>query len=518
MTGYGDEQALVVQDVAGGQALEVFRGEVFSESPPTWSPRWSRDGARILVVAGGTADVGWAAYAVPRLGGTPRRLSLDPIEEPVWSADGTRVAGLSEGSQHIHVTDTVQGDTTAIPLAEEFPFKRGLDWSPSGDFFVVGAVDAEGQSVLWTVSVDGRAQSRIVRDVVEISSPRWSPDGDAIYYWRDDPESGGIWKIDVSARDGTALGPPRLLLAGVPVRPPLTVSADGTRLLYRRQQSQSNLWVMDLDVQGAAADVGTTRLTTGTLGDADPSVSPDGQRVAFSRGDGRTRDIFVVPIEGGQPQRITFLDAVSRSPAWSPDGREIAFGSTAGGTPQVWKVSGAGGTPTSFDDSAVSVGTFKVEWAPGSAILYHRPGHRNFGVLDPTTGALRPLIADDSVGWAFNPQYSPDGAQVAVYWNRPNRGVWLISLDDASEQLLYPLDRPNLLPLAWPADGLYAIDGASEPRRVTKLPATGGAPVALAPMPWNAGACDTVDGRRYVCSRGKGQSDVWLVENFDPDR
>jgi eukaryotic-like serine/threonine-protein kinase len=67
---------------------------------------------------------------------------------------------------------------------------------------------------------------------------------------------------------------------------------------------------------------------TSYLGDErEPSLSPDGNQVAFSwNGEkGDNRDIYVKQIGGQTPLRLTQDPAEDNYPAWSPDGSQIAF-------------------------------------------------------------------------------------------------------------------------------------------------------------------------------------------------
>jgi serine/threonine protein kinase len=70
-----------------------------------------------------------------------------------------------------------------------------------------------------------------------------------------------------------------------------------------------------------------TPLTTDPGFEGMPSLSPDGNRVAFSTGGPQIDnfDINVKQIGGGPPQRLTSDPAVDEFPAWSPDSRSIAF-------------------------------------------------------------------------------------------------------------------------------------------------------------------------------------------------
>src|SRR5215211_146063 len=60
--------------------------------------------------------------------------------------------------------------------------------------------------------------------------------------------------------------------------------------------------------------------------DAEPRWSPDGTQLAFvAKRDGDKRQLYVIPIAGGEARRLTELKEDVGEPAWSPDGSRIAF-------------------------------------------------------------------------------------------------------------------------------------------------------------------------------------------------
>ena len=359
----------------------------------------------------------------------------------------------------------------------------------------------------------------VVEDSVGLYSPRWSAHGEAIYYLRARDETRDLNKIKISAADGRAKGEPEILRTGLQAYG-ITLSRDNKKLSYTKHVAYANLWHVTRKGKGQAKKIETKKLTSGTFRSGSPRISPNGKKVAFTQ----QNNIFVMPIEGGQLEQLTFLKSDCSSPCWSPDGKELAFIYEN----KVWRVWSNGGTPGDFDNTKVS-SFMHMTWAPGRNILYQRPGNQNFHFLDPKTGEERALVANDSVGWIFSPRYSPDGKEVAMYWNRyianysETPSVWLISLKDSSQTLLC---KGLIVPIEWSADGkwIYGWNPIEKPIKLVRVPATGGSATTLVTLPFeevkfieSIGISMTPDGRSIVCAVAETQSDVWLMENFDPD-
>ena len=68
------------------------------------------------------------------------------------------------------------------------------------------------------------------------------------------------------------------------------------------------------------------RFTSGEKADADPRWSPDGTGLAFtSNRAGKTSQLYVMPVAGGEPRKLTSLKEDVTQAVWSPDGTRIAF-------------------------------------------------------------------------------------------------------------------------------------------------------------------------------------------------
>jgi len=95
---------------------------------------------------------------------------------------------------------------------------------------------------------------------------------------------------------------------------------------------------------------------------SDPQLSPDGKLVAFAvqrielYNNGRPRQIYLVPLNGGVPRPIGPLGANNERARWSPDSARIAFISDLGGSSQVWIMNADGSNPQKITSLSTEAG------------------------------------------------------------------------------------------------------------------------------------------------------------------
>ena len=107
-----------------------------------------------------------------------------------------------------------------------------------------------------------------------------------------------------------------------------TLSPDGRHAAYSVQEwsIQKNkptaaLWLTEV------ATARTRRLTAGTGSDTAAAWSPDGSRIAFvsKRGEDEAAALYVIPVDGGEAEKLVELPMGVAAPAWMPDGKGIVF-------------------------------------------------------------------------------------------------------------------------------------------------------------------------------------------------
>ncbi|OBV12396.1 S41 family peptidase [Erythrobacter dokdonensis] len=99
-------------------------------------------------------------------------------------------------------------------------------------------------------------------------------------------------------------------------------SARGDVLVFA---SEGDLWRTGRE--GGSA----VRLTNHAAEEAEAHISPDGTMVAFSASYDSERDVYVMPVAGGTPRRLTFEGGFVQTIGWTPDGRVIFASRLAGG-------------------------------------------------------------------------------------------------------------------------------------------------------------------------------------------
>ncbi|HTV13537.1 MAG TPA: PDZ domain-containing protein [Acidobacteriaceae bacterium] len=166
-----------------------------------------------------------------------------------------------------------------------------------------------------------------------------------------------------------------------------------------------------------------------------PSLSRD--KIAFVYAD----DIWTVPRDGGDAERLTSVASVTAGPYYSPDGSQIAYSTNQNGVVEVYVISADGGIPRriTWDPE----GNVAVGWTPnGKDVLFAsaRDSFSDFQQLYQVhadgTGSPTVLPLPTAV-WG---SISPDGATIAYVpveqwqqaWKHYRGGqttpVWLVNL------------------------------------------------------------------------------------------
>jgi dipeptidyl aminopeptidase/acylaminoacyl peptidase len=194
-----------------------------------------------------------------------------------------------------------------------------------------------------------------------------------------------------------------------------SVSGNGV-LVYHESSAESELKIFDRS--------GNVIFTPGTRAVySDPRFSPDGKSIAITVEDPRSgqSDIWVYPVSGGQPTRVTF-GPYDFWPVWSPDGKEIAYGVRENGKSSIRRRALDGRHPEEilFQNEAY-INSAAIDWSPDgkylSVDLESREGVYSIWIL-PLNGDRKPFQPPATPKMTvsqYDGRFSPDGRWLAYF-------------------------------------------------------------------------------------------------------
>ena len=315
---------------------------------------------------------------------------------------------------------------------------------------------------------------RLTNSPSQETSPAWSPDGSLIAFQRNTGPGSGFYVM--SALGGVE----RKIALAFFVRAhhrgrSLDWTSDGRFLIVTDRESfDEPFGIYKVDVQNGAK----TRLfapkppSTGVMALA---VSPDGAHVAFARlNDGHpdhTRafmDLYVTPLDGGTPRRLTFDDEFVIGMTWTPDSQEIVFGCFRSAKQSyewgstLWRVPYRGGEPRLVSSACLRAYSPTISRS-GNRLAYEErsrvQSHQWRQQISVRERSSSPPIKIPASGRTdFCPQISPDSSRLAMVSGRSGKAeIWVCSPDVTDEFQLTNLDVGTTAVPRWSPDGTRIV-------------------------------------------------------------
>ncbi|HLA41806.1 MAG TPA: hypothetical protein VJZ27_00125 [Aggregatilineales bacterium] len=219
-----------------------------------------------------------------------------------------------------------------------------------------------------------------------------------------------------------------------------------------------------------------------------PTLSPDGEHLAFVFTFKAPPTIYLAQLDGSQPRHLTTTAGYSIQPAWSPNGEWIAYSASSSGFYELYRIRADGSERQRMTRSFYS--EWHPAWSPdGQWIAFEsdRSGNREIFVIsadskveDTSGAALGELRSDDvfatdemstlrrsqqeiisgerltySPGYDWNPQWSPDGRWIAFVSDRDgNPEIYRMRVDGSDITRLTHDPGKDQMP-AWSPDGRW---------------------------------------------------------------
>jgi len=380
---------LFTVSATGGQARQLTTNAAY-DAYPIWSP----DGSQIAFASAreGSLDV----YVMSSMGGVPKRLTTH-------SANETPLAFLDNG--HVLFSSS-QMSTPQASLLSESVFPQVYSVSTQGgrpqlySIITMEDISINQQGELLYHDRKGyedpfrkHHQCAITRDIWlkrgeqftklttfrgENRTPVWAPDGKSFYYLTERDGTFNVWKRNLDGSDEQQVtrhtkNPVRFLT--IDKQGTLCYSYDGEIYIYNKGKEQK----VSISIVTDRTDKDLVR-SIRTTGATEISVSPKNKEVAFIL----HGDVYVTSIDYKTTRQITNTPEQERNISFSPDGRELVYAAEREGVWQIYRTS--------------IVNKNEKQFAYATDLKEER--------LTKTNNTSQ------------QPQYSPDGKEIAFFENR----------------------------------------------------------------------------------------------------
>ena len=416
-------QNIYIMQQGAGRPLQLS-----VDSTVDWSPTWSPDERYVAYVREVRGE--HQIYVVPSIGGRGRpvaHLSDRHIRDIVWSPDTSRnklVMAAQRRPHQAYALTAVDPETDSTEALTTPPLWSTGDsspvFSPDGSqiAFVRGTV--EGIEDIFVMPADGGEVSQVTADSTAIYGLTWGQDGDRLMYSARRGGIAGLWEVSAdggspelirSANQGTVFSQPTL---------------SSTTLAYTQESTE--LDVRKLSRSNRRAPFETESLFSSTQKDTHPSISPDGQQVAFVTERSGTPEVWLAKPDGSGLTKVTALGGPQiHSIAWSPDGTQLCFVAQNKGRTDLFTVPTSGGQATRLTQTEAHA--LVPRWSRDGRWIYYTSNQTGqWEVWRRSVASSTNGPEQVTVGGAVAAQESSTAS--TLYFVRPDTtGIWAMPLD-----------------------------------------------------------------------------------------
>jgi len=411
-----------------------------------FSPAWSPDGRFIAFLRQVAADKD-VLVLVPQRGGQERILAENNVRGDVygpflsWTPDSKWLVcpALERGQRvlalNLFSTETGEQRKLTNPPPEEVG-DTAPALSPDGRTLVFSRVSPDMYNVSpWLLRLGEGYKPSGKEEKVQLSNmtnfgAAWLPDGSEFVFGSaagTNLSNFSLWRMAASKN-----AIPRRLDLGASNDYSPTISRQGNRLAFVTGRGDSNIWRIDL--RGPDKKPSTPKqFISSTQSELDPEYSPDGRKIAFMSDRSGTQEIWVCDSDGSNAVQLTSLGGYALyGPSWSGDGQHIAFTAVRKGMKEdVYVISAKGGVPRRLT-------THPAEdkwpyWSHDGKWIYFastRTGREEIWRMSSDGGEAVQITQNSG----DTPQESPDGKFVYYAKGWPDTvSVWRVSVEGGQE-------------------------------------------------------------------------------------
>jgi eukaryotic-like serine/threonine-protein kinase len=499
----GEKQSLWVRNVPTKSDVQVLPPAVTVFNGVNFSP----DGNYIYFERARNSSETGDLYVMPVLGGTPRQLIHDVYRPVSFSPDGKQFALIrinASGNPEVRIANSDGGADRLLATLPMGPFVYGAAWSPDAKTIAASAVQF-GKEIKWVLNVirvaDGQ-RSELYSSSEEIGRPVWMPDGESLIVSVGAPNANlaQLWIVSYPSGERRRFTND-LTNYGVLI----DVSHDGKTLAAIQEARISHVWVAP---QGQAAQA--KQITSGQSQYSHVTSAPNGKLLVRTHG----TDLALMNSDGSQ--NTPFLpDAHNVGSASGCGDRYVVFDSLPQSQVAVMRAEADASNPTKLADDAV----FPDCSRDGKWFLYSNTLGTKFFRLPIEGGTPTQIATPHQTGDPIL-KISPDGNWITYLYAeaRPaQEQIAIIPATGGTPVHLFPLPEDTNA-FRWSPDGkgvqfVITRNGAAN---IWEQPIAGGPRRQITnftsglifDFDWS------YDGKLLYLAKGEKNSDVILISNF----
>jgi hypothetical protein len=349
-------------------------------------------------------------WTIPVLGGYPRRLGNQIVQDAHWSPDGRSIVYASLNS--IYVSDSQDANLRKIWDAPSYTAAPYFSPDSRRIRVTVNGAKQDSPPNIWELNVDGSNPHRLALNWPEDADQthgQWTGDGKHFIFMSHREGVNNIYELIQPFwfefwKKATAVR----LTAGQMDVLGATPGRDNDGLFIIGKIAQGTMQVYDPELKRFLPFLDG-------LAAADFVISPDKKWMAYK--DYPQRRLWRSRLDGSEKLQLT--DSFAWMPKWSPDSKWIAFSDFK----EIYRVSIDGGTPEKL--TAEGKTELAPNWWPdGKSIAfndYPLPGQAlGIKVLDLETRKVSIMPGAENF---YVPSWSPDGKYMVAIAQNPSRMV-----------------------------------------------------------------------------------------------
>jgi Tol biopolymer transport system component len=249
-----------------------------------------------------------------------------------WSPDRTKIAysaGLPTGNPltenfDIYIQDLTNGSVQPLTNITDDLHADRPAWSPDGTriAYEQETVNGSGFRDIHIAKSNGGSDTNLTQAVTSYyGDAAWSPDSKTLYFQKGDPSGTNTMDIVKRAADGTGSETLAIPNSGASEFQP-SISPDGSKICYTKGDGFNNntdVWIDNTTGASAPTDFSDNPGS----GDINCAWSPDGLKIAYVRGVFSAGELVTeLSNDSSIPITVTnVLGVFDGNPDWAPDGR-----------------------------------------------------------------------------------------------------------------------------------------------------------------------------------------------------